>query len=178
MRFQWWVVARTVCNNFHLFGTCDADDRCEYDHSPLEEETLPALQSLAHSQPCPQRGGCRTETCFHGHICQNLECKNRGGKVFCKIPYLAHLEPMSVARYTRAFRSSARSPTAAVKAAPPAVRALRTYPLRRYKTWSIVKSCWSIRCGSSRTCRRPRVMPAKVKDVCRLHKTLGSCKIV
>jgi hypothetical protein len=93
------VDKRRVCNNFHLLGTCDAGDRCEYDHSPLEEETLPALQSLARSQPCPRRGGCRTETCFHGHICQNLECKNRGGKVFCKIPYLAHLEPMSVARY-------------------------------------------------------------------------------
>jgi hypothetical protein len=40
-----------VCNNFHLQGSCDAGDRCEYDHRPLEPELLRALESLARTQP-------------------------------------------------------------------------------------------------------------------------------
>ncbi|GAB1317864.1 CCCH zinc finger DNA binding protein [Madurella fahalii] len=93
------VDKKRVCNSFHLNGYCDAGDRCEYDHEPLEEEFLPALESLARSQPCPRRGGCRLETCTHGHICQCKECKHRGGKVYCKLPYLAHLEDLDVADF-------------------------------------------------------------------------------
>ncbi|KAK4040812.1 hypothetical protein C8A01DRAFT_15374 [Parachaetomium inaequale] len=93
------VDKRRVCNSFHLQGACDAGDRCEYDHEPLEPEVLPALLSLARSQPCPRRGGCRLEGCSHGHICQNPECKHRGGKAYCKLPYLSHLEPLGDARF-------------------------------------------------------------------------------
>ncbi|KXX77112.1 hypothetical protein MMYC01_205401 [Madurella mycetomatis] len=93
------VDKKRVCNSFHLNGSCDAGDRCEYDHEPLEEKFLPALESLARSQPCPRRGGCRLDTCTHGHICQCKECKHRGGKVHCKLPYLAHLEDLAVAGF-------------------------------------------------------------------------------
>ena len=90
---------RRVCNSFHLQGLCDASDRCEYDHEPLDPEVLPALLALARSQPCPRRGGCRLENCFHGHICQNLECKHRGGKTYCKLSYSAHRESFNKVHY-------------------------------------------------------------------------------
>ncbi|KAH6847680.1 hypothetical protein B0I37DRAFT_341873 [Chaetomium sp. MPI-CAGE-AT-0009] len=102
------VDKRRLCNNFHLQGICDAGDRCEYDHEPLDPETLPALLSLARSQPCPRRGGCRLDSCYHGHICQNLGCKHRGGKVYCKLPYLSHLEPLSGVRYLPAVSKQSR----------------------------------------------------------------------
>lgn len=93
------VDKRRVCNSLHLFRFCDAGDRCEYDHGHLDDEFLPALESLARSQPCPRRGACRVETCTHGHICQNPECKHRGGKVFCRLPYQAHKEPLTNVRF-------------------------------------------------------------------------------
>jgi hypothetical protein len=102
------VDKRRVCNNFHLQGVCDAGDRCEYDHEPLDPDVLPALLSLARSQPCPRRGGCRLESCYHGHICHNLECKHRGGKVYCKLPYLSHLEPLNNVRYLPAVSKPSR----------------------------------------------------------------------
>jgi hypothetical protein len=90
---------RRVCNAFHLQGFCDAGDRCEYDHGPLDAGCLPALEALARTQPCPRRGGCRLLGCTHGHVCQNPDCKHRGGKAYCKIPYLAHLEDAEAVRY-------------------------------------------------------------------------------
>lgn len=88
-----------VCNGHHLQGSCDLGDQCEYDHEPLDEESLPALESLARTQPCPRRGNCRVEGCNHGHICQTVGCKHRGGKVYCKLPYTAHTEDLATARY-------------------------------------------------------------------------------
>ncbi|KAK3306024.1 uncharacterized protein B0T15DRAFT_216339 [Chaetomium strumarium] len=88
-----------LCNNFHLQGSCDAGDRCEYDHQPLEPELLQALESLARNQPCTRRGSCRLQGCNHGHICQTPECRHRGGKAYCKIPHAAHLEDLECARY-------------------------------------------------------------------------------
>lgn len=97
-----------VCNSFHLTGSCTAGDRCEYDHSPLEPEFLSALESLARTQPCPRRGPCRLTDCTHGHICQNPECKHRGGKAYCKIPYLAHVEELVVAGYVPGVNKQGR----------------------------------------------------------------------
>jgi len=105
------VDKRRVCNSFHLQGACDAGDRCEYDHEPLEPEFLPALESLARSQPCPRRGACRLDGCTHGHICQNPECKHRGGKVYCKLPYLSHVEDLAVARYLPSVVKQGRKPS-------------------------------------------------------------------
>lgn len=105
------VDKRKVCNMFHLNGFCDAGDRCEYDHEPIEEEFLPALESLAHSQPCPRRGACRLDSCTHGHICQTKDCKHRGGKVYCKLPYLAHLEDLAVADYAPSVTKQGRKPS-------------------------------------------------------------------
>ncbi|KAK4462105.1 hypothetical protein QBC42DRAFT_84035 [Cladorrhinum samala] len=90
---------RRVCNSFLLNGSCDAGLECNYDHSPMDPACLSALESLARSQPCPKRGACKKESCTHGHICQVLNCKHRGGKVYCKIPYTSHLEDLNVARY-------------------------------------------------------------------------------
>jgi len=96
------VDKRRVCNSFHLSGSCDAGDRCGFDHEPLDEDCLPALEVLALSQPCTRRGGCRLDGCTHGHICQNPECKHRGGKAYCRIPVLSHLESLADTRYVPA----------------------------------------------------------------------------
>jgi len=93
------VHKKRVCNSFHLQGFCDAGDGCEYDHEPLDQELLPALAALARSMPCPRRGGCRLEGCSQGHVCQIPDCTHRGGKVYCKLPYLSHLQPLTVARH-------------------------------------------------------------------------------
>ncbi len=93
------VDKRKVCNSFHLQGSCDAGDRCEFDHEPMEADFLLALESLARSQPCTRRGACRLEGCTHGHICQNLECRHRGGKAYCKLPYLSHMEDLTPTRF-------------------------------------------------------------------------------
>ncbi|KAK4155668.1 hypothetical protein C8A00DRAFT_13340 [Chaetomidium leptoderma] len=102
------VDKRRVCNSFHLQGSCDAVNRCEYDHEPLDDDLLLALESLARSQPCPRRGACRLEKCNHGHICQNPDCKHRGGKVYCKLPYLSHVEDLAGARYPEGVHRQAR----------------------------------------------------------------------
>ncbi|EGS22366.1 uncharacterized protein CTHT_0018920 [Thermochaetoides thermophila DSM 1495] len=85
---------RRVCNNYQLSGRCDNGDRCEYDHTPLEEDLKPALECLARSQPCSRRGACRIDGCPHGHICQILDCKFRGGKTYCRLGHLAHGEKL------------------------------------------------------------------------------------
>lgn len=86
-----------ICNNFHLNGSCEGD--CGFDHTPLDPELRRALECLARSQPCPRRGTCRKATCTHGHICQVADCRHRGGKNFCKLPYAAHSEDLAVASY-------------------------------------------------------------------------------
>ncbi|KAK4186958.1 hypothetical protein QBC35DRAFT_553184 [Podospora australis] len=102
------VEKKRVCNAFHLNGFCNAGNRCEYDHEPLEEGSLSALESLARSQPCPRRAACRNEHCTHGHVCQNPDCKNRGGtsKNHCKLPWIAHHEDFAVAKYVPAVVKS------------------------------------------------------------------------
>lgn len=44
-------------------------------------------------------GDCRSTTCYLGHICQRPDCKHRGGKSFCKIPYASHNASLQVAEY-------------------------------------------------------------------------------
>ena len=90
---------RRVCNSFQLQGFCDAGDRCDFDHEPLEPELLAPLESLAQSQPCPRKGACRLEGCTHGHICQNPECRYRSGKAYCKLPYLSHIESLTAVHF-------------------------------------------------------------------------------
>lgn len=91
------VNRQRICNNFHLNGSCEGN--CGFDHSPLDAELKRALESLARSQPCPKRGACRKANCTHGHICQTPDCRHRGGKAFCKLPYASHSEDLAVAAY-------------------------------------------------------------------------------
>ncbi len=84
-----------LCNSKHLTGTCD-NEHCEYDHSPISEDLRPALELLSRSMPCPKRGSCRNANCVYGHICQRADCKHRGGKVYCRFPYLTHYENLAL----------------------------------------------------------------------------------
>ncbi|CAJ2510920.1 Uu.00g065450.m01.CDS01 [Anthostomella pinea] len=82
-------VGRKICNNKQLTDSCP-NEKCEYDHDPLPEELKPALEWLARSLPCPRREKCRNASCVQGHICQNPDCKHRGGRAFCRLFYTMH----------------------------------------------------------------------------------------
>ncbi|RYP08119.1 hypothetical protein DL764_002102 [Monosporascus ibericus] len=94
-RFKLRSEYRKLCNNKHLAGSCE-NERCEYDHGPVADDLKPALELLSRSMPCPKRGTCRNANCIYGHICQRADCKHRGGKVFCRFPYLTHFESLAL----------------------------------------------------------------------------------
>jgi hypothetical protein len=96
--------SKRLCNHFHLLGRCDHGSNCEYDHTPLDTDLLPALELLARSLPCSQRGRCRLESCLSGHICQELNCRHYGGQKSCRLSHSAHVEPCEVADYVPAIR--------------------------------------------------------------------------
>ncbi|KAI0484061.1 hypothetical protein GGR56DRAFT_612157 [Xylariaceae sp. FL0804] len=79
---------RKFCNNKQLTGVCKTEN-CEYEHSPLPEALLPALEWLSRSVPC-KRDQCRNAACVLGHVCQNQSCQHRGGKAFCKLHKTMH----------------------------------------------------------------------------------------
>lgn len=101
-RLKAQVGRQRVCNSFHLNGACESGEACVYDHGPLDDECREALESLARTLPCGKRGACRNAACTCGHVCQNLDCRQRGGKAHCKLPAQSHGEAMAVARYVPA----------------------------------------------------------------------------
>ncbi|KFA50981.1 hypothetical protein S40293_07268 [Stachybotrys chartarum IBT 40293] len=78
---------RKLCNKKHIGGYCPNEDDCAYDHDPLPDDLLPALELLSRSIPCPRRGSCRKRDCVFGHVCQKMSCRHRGGSAPCKFPY-------------------------------------------------------------------------------------------
>ncbi|KAI0454434.1 hypothetical protein F5B21DRAFT_475372 [Xylaria acuta] len=80
---------RKFCNSNQLTNSC-TDENCRYEHKPLPEELLPALEWLSRSLPCSSRGSCRDQNCVQGHMCQNMDCHQRGGKTKCKLSVYAH----------------------------------------------------------------------------------------
>ncbi|KAI1165386.1 hypothetical protein F5B18DRAFT_669467 [Nemania serpens] len=82
---------KKFCNSKQLTGFCP-NENCSFEHDPLPEELLPALEWLSWSLPCAQRRGCKVQSCVLGHICQNMECQYRGGKSKCKLPVQAHTD--------------------------------------------------------------------------------------
>ncbi|KAI1426375.1 hypothetical protein F5Y12DRAFT_743079 [Xylaria sp. FL1777] len=89
---------RKLCNNKQLTNSCP-NENCEYEHNPIPEELRPALEWLSRSLPCMRKGACSVHSCVLGHICQNMECQYRGGKVKCKLPGRAHSTDFTVDHY-------------------------------------------------------------------------------
>ncbi|KAK5631413.1 hypothetical protein RRF57_007127 [Xylaria bambusicola] len=89
---------RKLCNKQQLTNSCP-NENCEYEHEQIPEDLLPALEWLSRSLPCTKRGACRNKQCVLGHICQNMECQYRGGKIKCKIPGRAHSMDLNADRY-------------------------------------------------------------------------------
>lgn len=75
------------CNAHHLAGTCN-NFNCPFDHHPLEVETQHCLEYVVKSSPCPRRGACRDQDCYHGHVCQKSGCV--GHAKGCKLKADAH----------------------------------------------------------------------------------------
>lgn len=91
-----------LCNAKQLTGSCN-NPACEYDHGPLEEDLIPALEWLSRSLPCPKRSNCRNAACTSGHVCQRPDCKQYGtGKAYCKIGYPLHSIDLAVDHYVPA----------------------------------------------------------------------------
>ncbi|KAI1108901.1 hypothetical protein F5Y14DRAFT_434369 [Nemania sp. NC0429] len=82
-------INKRFCNSRQLTGFCP-NKNCIFEHDPLPEDLLPALEWLSRSLPCLQRRDCKSQACVLGHICQNMECQYRGGKTKCKLPAPAH----------------------------------------------------------------------------------------
>jgi hypothetical protein len=91
-RFTQRVANQKLCNKFHLTGECSdhANNKCSFDHSPIDEGLRNYLRSIAASTPCTRRSMCKNLACLNGHICQKPDCKYRGGKFFCKLPGPMH----------------------------------------------------------------------------------------
>ncbi|KAI2642123.1 hypothetical protein GGS21DRAFT_291795 [Xylaria nigripes] len=89
---------RKFCNNKQLTNSC-SNESCDYEHKPLSDELLPALEMLSRSLPCAKRGACRNTDCVLGHICQNMDCHYRGGKIKCKLPESVHMADLTVDHY-------------------------------------------------------------------------------
>ncbi|KAK5990406.1 hypothetical protein PT974_08674 [Cladobotryum mycophilum] len=102
-RLRTLTASQRACNSFHLNGFCESGFHCEYSHSSLDEELKEALEALARSMPCSKRGECRDRHCTYGHVCQKIDCKHRGGKTHCKLPFLSHIEDLAVAKYVPAI---------------------------------------------------------------------------
>ncbi|KAI3394921.1 hypothetical protein diail_2093 [Diaporthe ilicicola] len=109
-----------LCNSKHLNGSC-ANPSCEYDHSPLDEDLIPTLESLARSLPCPRRDKCRNAACTSGHLCQKPDCKLRGGKAFCRFGWAMHFDDFTVDRYVSATSNRPAVPLSerSVTSSPP-----------------------------------------------------------
>lgn len=86
-----------LCIFKHILGSC-TNPRCEYDHSPLDEDLKPALEAFARSMPCPRRGTCLNGRCTHGHVCQKADCNYRGGKTYCKLGRALHINDMAASQ--------------------------------------------------------------------------------
>ncbi|KAK1086585.1 hypothetical protein LTR48_003444 [Friedmanniomyces endolithicus] len=98
--FNYRTSRRKLCNNYHLQGSCpNSAEDCAYDHSYASPGVTSALRQVVNGTPCPRRGACRRLNCLSGHICQKADCKYRGGKAFCRIPFDVHALELEVARF-------------------------------------------------------------------------------
>ncbi|KAM0233863.1 hypothetical protein ACHAPO_006730 [Fusarium lateritium] len=104
---------RRFCNNAQLYGKCD-NETCEYEHTPIATDLVPALEHLARSVPCSRRGGCRRGNCVHGHVCQKVDCRHRvGGKGYCRFPSKVCMADYTVSTLVLSDDNSVTSPSMA-----------------------------------------------------------------
>lgn len=69
---------RKLCNEHHLKRGCH-NDKCRYDHEPIDSGLLSALRHLARTQSCQIGSDCRMPECPYGHHCPHAggkHCKN------------------------------------------------------------------------------------------------------
>lgn len=97
--FEARVANKKLCNNYHMGGYCPSGAACLYDHTPITPHMLECLKFVARHSLCPKRGECRSVACYLGHICQQPDCKHRGGKSWCKIPFSSHNVDLRVAEF-------------------------------------------------------------------------------
>lgn len=59
-----------VCNSWHIFGTCQMNKRCPFEHGErMTGKTQLALRYLARERLCPRKASCREASCLCGHHC-------------------------------------------------------------------------------------------------------------
>ncbi|KAL3469563.1 hypothetical protein BJX99DRAFT_69162 [Aspergillus californicus] len=107
-RESWEVYARRSklckpCNKHHLAGDCD-NDNCDFDHNPVDSNSLNVMKCILRQHACPKGAGCRSIKCYLGHHCQRAGCK---GVKPCKFNRYAHSMDVAVADWDAPIERSA-----------------------------------------------------------------------
>ncbi|CAK1359715.1 unnamed protein product [Cercospora beticola] len=76
--FEARVAQKKLCNNFQFNGYCLRGDECPYDHSAITPKMLECLK-------------------------WRPDCSRRGGKSFCKIPWMSHAADLHVAEIVQGY---------------------------------------------------------------------------
>ncbi|KAL2823805.1 hypothetical protein BDW59DRAFT_92367 [Aspergillus cavernicola] len=86
---------RRPCNNYHLAGECETNN-CEFDHSPVDSNSLNVMKNILRQHVCSKGASCRSLKCYLGHHCQKSGCK---GIKPCKFGRYAHTLDIVVAQW-------------------------------------------------------------------------------
>lgn len=85
-----FVKVQRPCNDYQLHGTCEEGSECIYSHKTMDARGLDALRYMLRGNACVERGACRKDGCYMGHICQRNGCK---GKKCSLKDYFHSLDP-------------------------------------------------------------------------------------
>ncbi|KAL3448156.1 hypothetical protein BJX65DRAFT_295352 [Aspergillus insuetus] len=86
---------RKLCNNYHLGGSC-GNDICEFDHSPVDSDSLNVMKYILRQHVCSKGTKCRALNCYVGHHCQKGGC--RGSKP-CRFGWRGHTLDLTVSQW-------------------------------------------------------------------------------
>ncbi|KAI9367661.1 hypothetical protein BJX61DRAFT_527369 [Aspergillus egyptiacus] len=86
---------RKPCNNYHLARDCENED-CEFDHNPVDSNSLNVMKYILRQHVCPKGASCRSLKCYLGHHCQRGGCK---GIKPCKFNRRAHTLDLAVGQW-------------------------------------------------------------------------------
>ena len=65
---------KKVCNAYHIYGRCDNQAFCDYDHGErLTPSERLSLMYFARKRCCPYKSDCRDVKCLFGHLCPYQE---------------------------------------------------------------------------------------------------------
>lgn len=105
---------KKLCTPFYLRSpnVCTRKN-CDFDHTPIDSDTLYCLQYTLKGHPCSSRSACRRPHCYHGHVCQKSSCA-KGKMNTCIMAHTMHGMDCKVARWVRPDESAIADSTASL----------------------------------------------------------------